>query len=1240
TTINIDDNDAAGKWTVKFILLEDNVGNNIFIHGYDMDLSAATFEVQGTESDSTPPTLNSIGIDKKTVTAGETITVTIDAIDDISGIKYDYSEITYNSPTGSATKYGFFRLENGVIKTTINIDDNDAAGKWTVKFILLEDNVSNNIFIHGYDMDLSAATFEVQGTESVSGVSLNNTSTTLVVGGTEILTATIVPADAYNKMVGWVSNNSSVADVDNNGKVIALSPGSAVITATTIDGGKTATCNVTIVPKPVSISGSQSGTGTIDVTDATPGAVLKLYNSNGTVVNSYNLESNNNHYQFISLPPGNNYTVTQTVDGYESPPSNTVTVAPASSSLTGLLINKLNENASDYFVPYADDNVLKMVIKPGKEETNLNDAFGILTIWNVLSQVENSYPLESITLNSHTYLRSDLTIDTILNNVNNIQSDIVLLANNPSITKYEDMLLGNMVGKNIDVVFCGVKTTITFALPNTDATLSSIKINNADIVNFSPLTESYNIELPVGTTSTPVISVTTTDPRANAVINQFPLPGGSTIIVTAEDGTTTETYTISFTVSNTAPTADQIQITGDCRVGEALIGNYSYSDSEGDAQGVSTFKWYRSINADGNGLEVIAGAESKTYKLVTADQDKYIYFEVTPLASVGTLQGIAVLSTASNKVEAVKVTGVAELENKNVANPTNVADLNLPTTVTINLSDGSSPSAAVNWDGGTPAYNGNAAGTYVFRGTLTLPDGVINPDNIIATINVNVASNAAPTVSDIRISGTAQVGQTLHGSYQYNDAENDPEGASTFQWYRSDNSNGTGKVAIVGATSRDYTLVEAELDEYIFFEVTPTANTGTLIGISVLSSASNKVIPAQVTIVSAQTLSDIYVVSGATLDQVGLPGTVQITLNNGLTKDISVTWNEGTPIYDGNKPGSCDFTGTLTLPNGITNPTDVKTTIKVVVATLVMNSIINPNMVNFNKNITQQFDIKITVNWNGNTLVSINDSSRNLDSDYIGGVTILKDYSISGNTITINKGYLINKSIGNSSLTFKFSGGADQSLTINVIDSTITDSTPLVAEQISVTNNSAGTSDIVKIVGLQCGDEICVYNSLTSQIPLVSKVVPEGQTEIELQVDQLGTESGTIYVSVKNSGKNESIRTPKEYSAEKPIDECFIATAAFGSKFTWPVALLRHFRDQYLLTNTWGIAFVKFYYHHSPSIAAFIAHSQSLRVLVRVLLAPIIAMVYMLYHPILMVIVLMLLTVLSAYRFRLRRRYV
>jgi chitinase len=70
---------------------------------------------------------------------------------------------------------------------------------------------------------------------------------------------------------------------------------------------------------------------------------------------------------------------------------------------------------------------------------------------------------------------------------------------------------------------------------------------------------------------------------------------------------------------------------------------------------------------------------------------------------------------------------------------------------------------------------------------------------------------------------------------------------------------------------------------------------------------------------------------------------------------------------------------------------------------------------------------------------------------------------------------------------------------------------------------------------------------------------------------------------------------------------CFIATAAFGSKFEKHVQLLRRFRDLYLMPNSIGRAFVKAYYKYSPPMADFIAKHDVLRTIVRWGLAPIIA---------------------------------
>lgn len=68
----------------------------------------------------------------------------------------------------------------------------------------------------------------------------------LSVGETKMLVPTIAPENATNKSVTWSSNNQSVATVDQNGLVSALATGTATITVTTQDGGKSATCNVTV----------------------------------------------------------------------------------------------------------------------------------------------------------------------------------------------------------------------------------------------------------------------------------------------------------------------------------------------------------------------------------------------------------------------------------------------------------------------------------------------------------------------------------------------------------------------------------------------------------------------------------------------------------------------------------------------------------------------------------------------------------------------------------------------------------------------------------------------------------------------------------------------------------------------------------------------------------------------------------------------------------------------------------
>ena len=91
---------------------------------------------------------------------------------------------------------------------------------------------------------------EVEEQVAVTGVTVDPAEASVMTRNTVQLTATISPENATNKKVTWRSSDTSVATVDANGKVKGVSEGTATITVTTADGGKTATCAVTVTENP------------------------------------------------------------------------------------------------------------------------------------------------------------------------------------------------------------------------------------------------------------------------------------------------------------------------------------------------------------------------------------------------------------------------------------------------------------------------------------------------------------------------------------------------------------------------------------------------------------------------------------------------------------------------------------------------------------------------------------------------------------------------------------------------------------------------------------------------------------------------------------------------------------------------------------------------------------------------------------------------------------------------------
>ena len=125
----------------------------------------------------------------------------------------------------------------------------------------------------------ATATFVVTedgGVVPVESVALNRQKLTLTENGSEQLIATVQPYNATNQNVTWTTSDNMVATVVE-GKVTAVAEGTATITATTKDGGKTATCVVTVEKKDDggSTGGGSSTTSryTITVTQATGGKI-------------------------------------------------------------------------------------------------------------------------------------------------------------------------------------------------------------------------------------------------------------------------------------------------------------------------------------------------------------------------------------------------------------------------------------------------------------------------------------------------------------------------------------------------------------------------------------------------------------------------------------------------------------------------------------------------------------------------------------------------------------------------------------------------------------------------------------------------------------------------------------------------------------------------------------------------------------------------------------------------------
>lgn len=178
-------------------------------------------------------------IDKATFAIGDTATLVVDLVPAngtvVGPINYSFinTEGVVNIVEVSALEYLLIGLAEGTPSVSVSAV---TTGDITVNSEIVNVTVTSTAVI------------------PVESITITGSSSSLEIGATTNLYATVLPENATNNTVTWSSDKPAVASVDpSSGLVSALSEGTAVITATA--GGKTKTYSITVTPPVIAVTG-------------------------------------------------------------------------------------------------------------------------------------------------------------------------------------------------------------------------------------------------------------------------------------------------------------------------------------------------------------------------------------------------------------------------------------------------------------------------------------------------------------------------------------------------------------------------------------------------------------------------------------------------------------------------------------------------------------------------------------------------------------------------------------------------------------------------------------------------------------------------------------------------------------------------------------------------------------------------------------------------------------------------
>ena len=515
---------------------------------------------------------------------------------------------------------------------------------------------------------------------SVTGVSLNVNSTSITVGSSEVLSATVSPSNATNKAVSWTSSNNSVATVSSSGRVEGVAEGNATITVTTSDGSFTATCTVTVT---ASSGGGGSSEGTDDGSVSASNGAFSGWTANGLGTKyadgSAKFDGGGDNVYKTDIFSGN--------------------VSSGMTSLTVTINGKINGTptaANSYKVEALDSsgNVLASDVKTGADvyTTSYGDVvftldsgltnctgikvtyvtkgggnWGIMTIsWSATYSTGEAEErsLDSISLDTSdapttfnvgdTFSYEGLSVTAYYDDGTD---DIVT----PTSVSTPSMSSAGQKTVTVSYTEGGVTKSATYTITVNAVTLTSIEVSGAK-------TAYYVGDTFVKPTVTATFSNgSTSDVTNSATFSGYNLSnvGNQTVSVSYTNGTT---ETTSYSITVTAVVVTSLSISGyttSFKVGDTfsfggtVTANYNNGSTE-DVTASATYTGYNMSTSGNQTVTVSYGGQSTTYQISVIDSsgatDSTQYSLVNSVGDIEVGKSYIITNGTSGTVKAVAVT--------------------------------------------------------------------------------------------------------------------------------------------------------------------------------------------------------------------------------------------------------------------------------------------------------------------------------------------------------------------------------------------------------------------------------------------------------------------------------------------------------------------------------------------------------------------------------------------------------